>query len=209
MKNWTLVLVALSLSACGGLKSEEPAPTIFRITAPVLAGGAPLAAHVLIPRPSTAPGLDTAQIATRFPGLRLDYYAGAQWGSAVSGMVQAAMIETLQGSGRLQSVQGDLGRFRSTHVLDLEVRRLEADYTAGGVPVARVTLAATLGRQSDRRATASWTVSTEVRASENRLGAVILALDAAFAQAATEVSARALDAIAEDLSRQPAANTER
>ncbi len=99
----------------------------------------------------------------------------------------------------MRSVQGDFGRFRTTHTLTIEVRRFEADYTAGEPPVAQVALTVTVGRQSDRSVLAAFTVAAEERASENRVSAVVAALDSAFARAATEVAARSFDAIASDL----------
>jgi ABC-type uncharacterized transport system auxiliary subunit len=192
----------LCIAGCaGGLKSTEPAPLIYRVGAPELPGGDQLAADLLVAMPDTAPGLDNQQIATRWPGLRLDYYANARWAAAVPAMVQSALIESLQGSQRLRSVQGDLGRFRATHVLTIEVRRLEADYTQGSTPIARVTLAATLGRQSDRRVLATWSVATQEAATANRLTEVIAALSVAFGQAATEIANRSFDAIGQDLAR--------
>jgi len=199
-----VLAAGLAVAACaGGFKSTEPAPLIYRVTAPELAGGNELAADLLVAVPMTAPGPDNHQIATRWPGLRLDYYANARWAAPVPDMLQSAVIEALQGSRRLRSVQGHFGGFRATHVLTLEVRRLEADYTAGAVPVARVTLAATLGRQSDRQVLASWSVATQEQASANRLTEVVAALDAAFDRAAAELATRTFDAIGEDLARQP------
>lgn len=209
MKSWTIACLSLLLAACGGLKSADPPVLYYRLTAPALQGGEPLAADLLVPRPAAAPGLDSQQLATRWPGLRLDYYADARWSVPVPGMVQAALAEALQGTGRLRSVQGDLARFRSTHVLDLEVRRFEADYQGGEVPVAWVAIAGTVGRQSDRRVIASWSVEASVPARANRLSDVVAAIDAAFDQAATETATRAMDAIAADLARQPTAAAER
>jgi cholesterol transport system auxiliary component len=116
-------------------------------------------------------------------------------------LVESALIEALQNSGRLRSVQGDFGRFRSTHSIALEVRRFEADYTGGTPPVAQVALAVTVGRHSDRQVLAAFSVVAEERAGENRVSAVVAALDAAFGKAAAEVAANSLDVIARDLTQ--------
>jgi len=204
------ITAVVVLAACtgfagcaGGLRSNVPAPLVYRIGAPQLSGGDLLAADLLVALPTTAPGLDGQQIATRWPGLRFDYYANARWAAPLPAMLQAALIEALQGSRRLRSAQGDLGRFRATHVLTFEVRRFEADYTAGATPVAHVTLAATIGRQPDRRVLASWSVATQEPAAANRLTEVVAALDTAFGRAATELATRSFDAIGADLARQP------
>lgn len=208
----TPVIPLAALAAClgiagcaGALKSAEPAPLVYRVFAPELPGGDAFAADLLVAMSTTAPGLDSRHIATRWPDRRFDFYAGARWAAPLPAMVQLAVIESLQGARRLRSVQGDSASFRATHVLALEIRRFEADYTAGATPVARVELAATLGRQSDRRVLASWSVATRESAAANRLTEVVAALDAAFGQAVTETAARCFDAIGEDLARQPEA----
>ncbi len=193
---------ALALAACvGNLKSSDPQPLIYRIAAPELAGGDALEVDLLVARPEAAPGLGTNRIATAWPGRRLDYYAGARWAGDLPLMVQSVAIEALAGARRLRSVQGDLGRFRTTHVLSLKLESFEADYTGGGTPVARVALAVTLGRQSDRQVLASFTVVIERPASANRLTEVVAVLDAAFARALTEVATRSFDALQGDLVR--------
>lgn len=203
MKKTIAAAAALMLAACvGGLKNTEPAPLIYRVAAPELAGGDALEADLLVARPDAAPGLATDRIATAWPGRRIDYYAGARWAGDLPAMVQSAAIEALAGTRRLRSVQGDLGRFRTSHVLSLKLESFEADYTKGGLPVARVALAVTLGRQADRQVLASFSILIEQPASANRLTEVVAALDAAFARALTEAATRSIDAIQVDLVRQ-------
>jgi cholesterol transport system auxiliary component len=200
------VLAALAAGCFGGLKNEVPAPLIYRVNAPALAAGAPLATDLLVVVEGTAPGLDGFGIAGRWPGNRLDYLAGARWAEDVPALVQAALIEALQATGRPRSVQGSLGRFRATHTLVVEVRRFDADYTGGGLPVAQVALAVTLGRSSDRRVLASFTVAASEAAAENRQSSVVAALDAAFATAAGELAEKTFAAIAAEPAAQASAN---
>ena len=190
-----LAVAALAAGCFGGLKEPVPQPLVYRITAPKLAAGAPLAAHLKVDVGQVAPGLDSSGIATRWPGQRLDYVAGARWAEELPLLLEAALIESLQDSGRLSSVQGDFGRFRATHTLVIEVRRFEADYTGGGLPVAQVALTATIGG-TDRRVLASFTVSGSEAAAANRQTAVVAALDAAFARATAELAQKTFDAIA-------------
>jgi cholesterol transport system auxiliary component len=200
------LLASLCLAGClGGLKNETPQPTSYRISAPALAQGAPLAADLLVTVDATAPGLEGTGIAGRFPGSRIDYFAGARWPVRTASLVESTLIESLQNSGRLRSVQGNFGQFRSTHTIAIEVRRFESDYTGGEPPVAQVGLAVTVGRQSDRRVLTAFTVAAEEKASANRVSAVVEALDAAFARAATDLAARSLETIAADLANQTGA----
>ena len=113
-------------------------------------------------------------------------------------LLQSALVESFQDAGRLRSVQGDVGRFRSTHALVIDVRRFEADYTAGGLPLAQVELSATMGRLSDARVLASFTVSASESAAENRQTAVVAALESAFAKASGEMAAKSFAAIEAD-----------
>ncbi len=197
MRSILIAAAAALASGClGGLKDVPPAPITYRIDAPSFAAGGPLAADLMVIVAEVAPGLDGPGIAGRWPGGRLDYLAGTRWADALPRLVQAALIESLQDSGRLRSVQSDLGRFRATHTLVVEVRRFEADYTAGGMPVAQVALAVTLGRASDRRVLAAFTASASEASAENRQTAVVAALDAAFARASVEMAGRVFDALA-------------
>ncbi|HEU4516834.1 MAG TPA: ABC-type transport auxiliary lipoprotein family protein, partial [Steroidobacteraceae bacterium] len=123
---------ALAAGCFGGLKNEAEAPNIYRIEAPQLDTGPALAAELSVVVERTAPGLDVDRIAGRWPGRRLDYLAGARWAEGLTALLQSALVESFQDSGRLRSVQGDVGRFRATHALVIDVRRFEADYTAGG-----------------------------------------------------------------------------
>ena len=119
-------------AASAGLKNEMPAPLIYRIDAPTIEAGASLPADLSVIVERAAPGLDGDGIAGRWPGRRIDYLAGARWADELPSLLQSALVEAFQDSGRLRSVQGDVGRFRTTHTLVIEVRRFEADYTAGG-----------------------------------------------------------------------------
>lgn len=195
---------AFALAGCfGGLKDTAPQPLVYRVGAPELPGGDALAADLVVARPDSAPGLGASGIATRWPGRRFDYYAGARWADDLPAMVQSALVESLAGARRLRSVQGDLGRFRATHVLAVTVQSFEADYSGGGLPSASVALAVTVGRQSDRRVLASFTIAAREPAAANRLAEVVAAMDAAFARAVAETATRSFDAIAADLARPP------
>jgi len=188
-------VAALAAGCFGGLGEQVPPPLNYRIDAPMLAAGAALPVDLKIIVSGTAPGLDGPGIAGRWPGQRLDYFAGARWADRLPVLIESALAEAFQDSGRLRSVQGDLGRFRASHTLVIEVRRFEADYTAGGLPVAQVSFTATLGRASDRRVLAAFTASASESAAENRQTAVVEALGAAFARAANEAAAKVFEAL--------------
>ncbi len=186
---------ALAAGCFGGMREQAPPPLIYRVETPALAAGTALPVDLKLVVSGTAPGLDGVGIAGRWPGQRLDHLAGARWADRLPVLVESALVQAFQDSGRLRSVQGDLGRFRASHTLVAEVRRFEADYTAGGPPVAQVSIAMTLGRATDRRVLAAFTVSASESAAENRQAAVVEALGAAFSRAANEAAARMFEAL--------------
>lgn len=206
----TLILAtaaALAAGCFGGLKNETQAPNIYRLDAPELGAGATLPADLSIVVERTSPGLDGDRIAGRWPGSRLDYLAGARWAGELTQILQSALIESFQDSGRLRSVQGDVGRFRATHALVVDVRRFEADYAGGGLPIAQVEFSAAVGRLSDARVLASFTVSAREEAAENRQTSVVAALESAFARASREMAAKSLTAIEADSAARAAADS--
>ena len=87
------------------------------------------------------------------------------------------------------------GRLRPTHVLAVELTRLEADYSGGGLPVARVEMTASLAGHPERRTLSSWTVRAEQPAAANTLTSVMAALDEAFQRAGVEVVTGTVGAI--------------
>jgi cholesterol transport system auxiliary component len=191
-----IAAVAVLAAGCvGGLGEQVAPPLIYRVDAPALTAGAALPVDLKVVVSGAAPGLDGAGIAGRWPGQRLDYLAGARWADRLPALVERALAEAFQDSGRLRSVQSDLGRFRASHTLAVEVRRFEADYTGGGPPVAQVSLGVTVGRASDRRVLAAFTASASEGAAENRQSAVVEALGAAFSRAANEAAERAFAAL--------------
>jgi len=206
MKRLTTILAAVLLGGCAsGLERDAPEPAIYVLSAPRVEA----TTTVLMPvdlsvlQPILAPALATDRIATRWPGNRMDYYAGARWGGDAGLVVQAALVESLRSTGNYRSVESDPGRFRPTHVLAVELSRLEADYTTGEVPVARVVMTAMVARHPDRRTLASWTVQAEQPAAANTLTDVMAALDEAFRRAALEVVTGTTGAVGADLRGQP------
>jgi cholesterol transport system auxiliary component len=190
-----IVGCALAGGCFGGLRNEAPTPLLYRIDAPKLIPGATLPADLSIVVERAAPGLEGDGLAGRWPGKRLDYIAGARWATDLRELLESALVESFRDSGRLRSVQDEVGRFNATHTLVIEVRRFEADYTGAGPPVAQVALSATLGRNSDRQVLASFTTSASESASENRQAPLVAALDTAFARATADVAAQSFAAL--------------
>ena len=85
-------------------------------------------------RPQAAPGLDSEHIALRRSAQRLDYYAASRWPAPLPEFLQSLAIDALRASGKFRSVQPDRGAFAADEVLQIEIRRFQAEYSARGRP---------------------------------------------------------------------------
>ncbi len=163
-----------------------------------MAVSSPVNGGITLPRPVVDSALETDRIALVRPGNRMDYYAGAHWGGPLSSVLDSLVAQRLRASGAFSMVDTDRGGFGAQYVLAITVRRFEAEYGANaeGAPTARVVLECTVGDRSGRKTVASFDVATSAPASDNRLGAVVAALDRAANEAITQVIERSAAAVA-------------
>ncbi|MBC7983993.1 MAG: membrane integrity-associated transporter subunit PqiC [Candidatus Obscuribacterales bacterium] len=181
----------LTMTACGLLETKVVAPAIF-VLAPVASAANSSPVHrdvdLVIAVPVPMPGLDTERIETIHDARRLDYYQEAVWGATAPHVVQALLVASLQNQNQFRSVTAEQARVSATHLLDLQLRDFQAEYSqAGGVPTVRVTLIGIVIRLKDRKLLASFPATISVRADENRLSAVIAAFESAAQQVAVLV----------------------
>jgi cholesterol transport system auxiliary component len=198
MRLFALTLLAASawLGGCGGnlLQSDEPVPATYRLTTPSPAVANTTAAAgtlgITVARPRAAASLDTDRIAVVEPGRRFDYYAGVRWSEPAPQMLQQALVAALFGSGRFDGVFAAPTRVPAELLLDVELRRFEADTSAAGAPVVHVQVQASLidGRRAGR--VTSFLSDASVSASANRRADIIDAFDKANAQVVADVVAR-------------------
>jgi len=200
MRLFALTLLAASawLGGCGGslLQSDEPVPATYRLTtpSPAVANTAAAAAAgtlgITVARPRAAASLDTDRIAVVEPGRRFDYYAGVRWSEPAPQMLQQALVAALFGSGRFDGVFAAPTRVPAELLLDVELRRFEADTSAAGTPVVHVQVQASLidGRRAGR--VTSFLSDASVSAFANRRADIIDAFDKANAQVVADVVAR-------------------
>jgi len=185
-------LAACLAGGCADFHSKQAAIQVYTLQPSFSAGaaGAIVATATLqVARPLAAPGLDTDGIALQRDGQRLDYYAASRWAAPLPEIVQSQAIEALRASGKFRSVQPEGAAFAADLVLQLEIRRCQADYVADGAPTVHVQLLATLGRRADRNVLATVSAAGTAPASENRMQSVVAAFQAALGAALGELSA--------------------
>jgi cholesterol transport system auxiliary component len=208
-----LALRALALGCvgfgggCSGLlqSSVQPEQTYYLRAAPAPAGSA-LGASLRVGHPLPAPGLDSTHIMLVQPDHRLNFYSGSRWPAPLADVLEALAVETLRGSGAWSSVEDSTSPFPSDYLLQIAVRRFEADYTAGGaVPEVHVTLDCIIGRREGRDVVASFSAAGSALATANRLGAVVAAFEQATGSALAALSQQAQEA-ARGAAQHPAAH---
>jgi cholesterol transport system auxiliary component len=111
---------------------------------------------------------------------RLDYYAGSRWAGELPDVIETLAIDTLRASGEWGAVHESPSPFLSDYLLQINIRRFEADYTDGGVaPKVHVVLDCTLARRIGRELVTAFVAEGVADASENRLSAVVAAFEKA------------------------------
>lgn len=188
-----LLAPALLLGGCGGLlRSAAPAEQTYHLRAAAAAGAAgparPVPATLQLLPVAVQPGLDSARIALVRPGNRLDWYAGGRWAGPLGDVAAALLAQSLRDSGRFAQVGVDAAAMDADLALAVTVRRFEAEQAGeAGLPVARVQLDCTVSNLVTHRQLGAFTAEARVPAQQNRLGAVVAALEQAAQQAVAEV----------------------
>lgn len=180
----------LAASACSVLGSAQRDPvTIYAPSVHVAPDPSwPRVGWQLALLPATsAPVIDTSRIAVRPTPDELQVYHGAAWTQPPPGLVEDAVLRTLEDSGRIGAVARLETGLRADFKLALDVRRFEADYAGQPLPTATVEVSAKLLDARDQRVVASHVFLHTQAAS----GTALPAVATAFGQA--------LDALAGDI----------
>jgi len=198
------VLLGLAIAGCSGLlRSNAPPVQLYTLRAGSAvsnsgAGPAALDATLRVAHPLAGPGLGTAQIVLLQPDHRLNVYAASAWAAEAPELLESLAVETLRGSGRWRSVEDAESPFPADYLLQVTIRRFDADYSEAGTnapPTVRVTLDCTLGREEGRDIVATFVASGSAVAGANHLGDVVAAFqqatDAAMASLSQQASAAA------------------
>lgn len=194
----------LALAGCGSLLDTELPPSVNYVLAPAppAQSTAPVTqADVSIGRPDLSPGLDTQRIAV-LKGRQLDYYRAAHWGGTAVEVVQTLLVNSLEDQRLFRSVTTEQARVAGDYVLDVEVRDFQAEYASDNeAPTVHVNMMGRLIRVVDRELVASVTAEAKSRATDNRMGAVVAAFEAAAQKVAVELAQKTATAVAGDATK--------
>lgn len=198
------VLLISLLAGCSSLlHSDAPPVQVYTLRAVSASSGsgadpaAPVDASLRVAHPVAGPGLGTSQIVLLQPDHRLNVYAASAWAADAPALLESLAVETLRGSGHWHSVQDAESPFPSDYLLQITIRRFDADYSGGtdAAPTVRVTLDCTLGKEDARNIVATFVASGSAVASANRLGDVVGAFQQATNAAMVSLSQQASAAI--------------
>jgi cholesterol transport system auxiliary component len=192
--------LALLLGGCTGLFHSTARPEqVYYLRAPALsaaAAGVSAGASLRVGHPIADPGLDTSHIMLRQPDHRMSFYAGSRWPSATPDVVAALAVQTLRASGNWTSVEDSASPFPSDYLLQITVRRFDADYSAGApAPEVQVVFDCIIGRRGGRDVVSSFVVSGTAPAAANRQGEVVAAFELAVGSALDALRQQALQAV--------------
>jgi cholesterol transport system auxiliary component len=188
------------LSGCfSGLLHSSAQPTqVYLLRATATVNDSPEdSAHTSlhVSRPLAAPGLDSDHIVLVQSDHRMNYYIGGRWPGTLPAIVEALTLETLRASGRWASVQNSSSAFPSDYILQIVIRRFEADYTGNlNVPEVHVVLDCTIGKRLGREIVATFVAEGSSPATANRLGDVVAAFETAANKAIGAMAERAAQA---------------
>ena len=212
----TMPLLCLCLAGCSGLFQSKAKPDqIYYLraplasTAPTGSAAAPVAAAAAMPvslrvvRPLANPGLETSRIMLVQTDHRMNFYSGSRWPAPVTQLVEALTVDTLRATGAWASVGDSASPFPSDYLLQIHVRRFDADYTeaGAGAPVVHVMLDCIVGRRQGRDVLATFTASGTATAAANRQGEVVAAFEQASGTALQVLAQQTEQAVRADVQR--------
>lgn len=181
----------LALSACGlsNLIGPPEAPRMYVLRPTTGDVHGPRVSWALaVEGPDAASNLDSDRIAISRSANTEDYYANAAWPDKLPRVVQNALVQAFEKSGRIDQVADDTSSVHSDYILQTEIRSFEARYAQpDGAPTAVVTIAARLISRSDHSIVARTVLDEEAPASQNSVDAAVEAFDHALGDAATKL----------------------
>jgi len=162
---------------------------VIRATPHPQAAAKPPTVSLHVSRPMAAPGLDSDHIVLVQADHKMSYYVASRWPAELPAVVESLAVDTMRSTGAWTTVQDSGSAFSSDYLLQIVIRRFEADYSAGGsAPEVHVVLDCTVGRRAGREIVGSFMAQGSSTAAANRLGDVVGAFEVAANQALADIA---------------------
>ncbi|HVO48732.1 MAG TPA: ABC-type transport auxiliary lipoprotein family protein [Steroidobacteraceae bacterium] len=204
----SLAALQLALAGCaGGLHSDTKAAQVYVLrtgTSPATDAVSGNRASIHVARPLAGPGLDDEHIVLVQPDHRMSYYVASRWPAPLPEVVESLALQTLRDSGAWSAVQGSSSSFPADYILQIAIRRFEADYSGrADAPQVRVVLDCTVGKRAGREIIANFVAEGSADAGANRMSEVVAAFEAASGKALALVAVRADEAVRSTTAHEP------
>ena len=178
----------LVLAGCG---STQRPPQIYVLKADLPKGwpGSKVNWSLSVATPYAAASLNIDRIALTRSSATLDYFADAQWTDRLPIVLQSAMVEAFQASGRIAQVSRDVEGLHSDYVLETEIRDFAAHYngTDSQPPNVAVRIAVNFVKLPERTIVRTLDLQQQATAAENNIPAVAAAFNAALTLALKQI----------------------
>ena len=186
----------LLAAGCSDIIGPPPAFKLYML-APKLPGGlagGKVGWALALRAPEAIAGLDGERIAILFPPAHLDYYADAAWADRLPNLVDAALLEAFESSGRIDAVARDADAVRSDYTLSVDLRDFESRLDSGETaPLAVVRISVRVLKSRSHEIVGYKSFSREERAAVNTVEAGVAALNSAFGGVLGELDPWVLD----------------
>jgi cholesterol transport system auxiliary component len=138
--------------------------------------------------PDVAAGLDTDRIALTQPDGTMDYYAKAGYPDRLPAIVQQALLDGFEASGRIDAVAREQDALHADYELAIELKDFAAHYgQLNGIPGVTVSITVKLTTAHGRDIVGSFSTTQTQTASANSAGAASQALQQALGAAVTTI----------------------
>lgn len=183
---------SLLLSGCGGklldIGPPEPGPVYSVLPKFQPAQGEKVSWALSILQPSAAPGLDSERIALTQADGTLDFFARVTYPDRLPPIVQQALLNGFEASGRIDAVAREQDALHADYNLVTEIKDFRAHYAVmDGVPNVTVALTARLTTSRGRVIVGTFSTSQSGAASANSTAAVAQAMQQALQAAVAEI----------------------
>lgn len=191
-----IALLAALLVACSGLSSKSEPDQTYVLRAAPESGAAAIPGVLSVLRPAVQPGLDSDRIMLTRGGQELDQFAASRWGESLPRVVSALAVESLAGGGGFTTVvDSSRAAVATDYELLLTVRHFEAAFESiNSSPVIHVAFECTLMAGTPRRVLGRCDGAADEPAAENRMSAIVAAMERAAQRALAAVRASAVAA---------------
>jgi cholesterol transport system auxiliary component len=182
---------AFLLMSCSDLIGPTSAPRqiyLLQPTGGASTAGAKVDFSLAISTTTDSQHLDSSRIALTQSDTSIDYYAASEWSDHLPVLVQNALVEAFENSGRIEAVASDTGGFHADYFLQAEIRDFQAHYSVpDGVPTIRVRIEAKLAPTRGREIVADLNSVHEIAASGNSVPEVVRAFDQALGEVFSQI----------------------